>query len=156
MLALGQVNQGFPRQVRIIKTDDFSSVFSFRKRITGDFLVIHYQPNQLNTLRLGVVVAKKFTRLSVERNYMKRVLRELFRLQLPLFRVQGAEEPEMIPTIAFNSGLDIIIRTQKTFTQHDFIVVKQEFNELFNRLHKQSLKLNMSAPEQSVAVKAEP
>lgn len=156
MLALGQVNQGFPRQVRIIKTDDFSSVFSFRKRITGDFLVIHYQPNQLNTLRLGVVVAKKFTRLSVERNYMKRVLRELFRLQLPLFRVQGAEEPEMIPTIAFNSGLDIIIRTQKTFTQHDFIVVKQEFNQLFNRLHKQSLKLNMSAPEQSVAVKAEP
>lgn len=108
---------GFPRRARIIKTDDFSSVFNFRKRISGHFLAIHYQQNQLGWPRLGLAVTKKTTRLSVDRNYMKRILRELFRGQ------QGRIK-----------SLDLIVRAQKTFDSTDFPAVEKEFIELLAKL----------------------
>jgi ribonuclease P protein component len=109
---------GFPRCVRLIKTDDYSSVFNFRKRLTGNFLVIHYQLNALCLPRLGLVVAKKTTRLAVQRNYMKRVLRELFR---------ACDYRDL-------GNVDLIIRTQKTFIPADFPIVEQEFKRLFTQL----------------------
>jgi ribonuclease P protein component len=107
----------FPREVRIIKTDDFSSVFNFRKRIAGRFLVIHYAYNQLNLMRLGLVVAKKTTRLSVNRNYMKRVLRELFRNHK--INLQN---------------IDLVVRPQKTFTSVNYPEIEKEFTELLLNL----------------------
>jgi ribonuclease P protein component len=107
----------FPRKNRLIKTDDFSSVFSFRKRITGQFLVIHYRYNQLGWPRLGLIVAGRITRLSVHRNYMRRVLRELFRAQQHL------------------NSLDLVIRAQKTFTKADYSGIETEFIELLSKLH---------------------
>lgn len=68
------------KQAKMIKTDDFSSVFNFRKRFSLKYLVMHYQPNTLQRARLGLVVGKKTAKLAVSRNYMRRVLREFFRL----------------------------------------------------------------------------
>jgi ribonuclease P protein component len=109
---------GFPRSVRLIKTDDYSSVFNFRKRLTGNFLVVHYRLNASSSPRLGLVVAKKTTRLAVQRNYMKRVLRELFR---------ASNYQDL-------GNVDLIIRTQKTFIPAEFPVVKQEFGRLLAEL----------------------
>lgn len=47
------------KQAKMIKTDDFSSVFNFRKRFSLKYLVMHYQPNTLQRARLGLVVGKK-------------------------------------------------------------------------------------------------
>jgi len=118
-LILGLHNQSFPRQARIIKTDDFSSVFSFRKRISGQFLAIHYQVNQSGRARLGMVVAKKVAKRSVDRNYMRRVLRELFRKQ----QMQIA-------------AFDLVIRVMKPFNHQDFAQMEQEFAELLFRLKR--------------------
>ena len=114
-------NSGFPRRSRIIKTDDFSSVFNFRKRISGQFLSLHYQYNQLGWPRLGLNVGKKTARLSVRRNYMKRVLRELFR---------NSQDGL--------ANLDIIIRAQKSFGPGEYQVIVQEFRELTARLQRQT------------------
>ena len=106
-----------PKQAKLIKTDDFSSVFNLRKRIARVYLVIRYKPNQFNRPRLGLIVAKKTAKLAVNRNYMRRVLRELFRLyqhQLPSF--------------------DLVIQVQKTFLQTDFVLIKQEFEQLMLKL----------------------
>jgi ribonuclease P protein component len=119
-------SQGFPRQARIIKTDDFSSVFSFRKRVSGHFLAIHYQYNTLGRARLGLVVAKKIARRSVDRNYMRRVLREFFRKQ----------QMDIGP-------IDVVLRVQKIFHHQEFETVAQEFNELLFRL-KRSTKKELS------------
>lgn len=134
-------NQGFPKSVRIVKTDDFSSVFSLRKRIHGQFLVLHYATLQNDgslrvgnknlalpkeTIRFAVVNAKKVTKLAVERNYMKRVLRELFRQELPHLKTQVLGEV----------ALDIIVRTQKTFKKQDYKAIKIEFLSLLQRLNK--------------------
>jgi ribonuclease P protein component len=105
------------KQAKIVKTDDFSSVFSLRKRIASPHLVMRYKPNDLNRPRLGLIVGKKTAKLAVWRNYMKRVLRELFRInqhQLP--------------------ALDLVIQVQKPFEKADFLQIKQEFEQLMLKL----------------------
>jgi ribonuclease P protein component len=102
-----------PKQAKLVKTDDYSSVFNFRKRIANKYLVMRYCPNDKNSARLGLIVAKKTAKLAVQRNYMRRVLRELFRLnqhQLP--------------------AVDVVIQVQKVFEKPDFVEVKQAFNDL--------------------------
>lgn len=75
------MEQTFARRYRLTKTDEFSSVFGFRKAIRGKLLMLHYQPRpEGNTeARLGVVVAKKLLKKAVDRNRVKRVVREQFR-----------------------------------------------------------------------------
>jgi ribonuclease P protein component len=105
------------KQAKLVKTDDFSSVFNLRKRIASPYLVLRYRPNALNTPRLGLIVAKKTAKLAVQRNYMRRVLRELFRLN-----------QHNLP------ALDLVIQVQKTFNKPDFMQIKQEFEHLTHKL----------------------
>ncbi len=127
----GMKLQGFPRQVRITKTDEFSSVFSFRKRVSGQFLAIHYQFNQSGRARLGLVVAKKVARKSVDRNYMRRTLRELFRKQQ--IRI---------------AALDLVIRPLKRFDRQQAPLVTDEFSELLIKLAR-TVNKRIDAPLES-------
>ena len=69
---------------RLRKTDEYSSVFAFRRAVKGQYLVVHYRPNELDTARMGVVVAKKLVRRATQRNLVKRIVREGFRLRRAL------------------------------------------------------------------------
>ena len=105
------------RQAKIVKTDDFSSVFNLRKRIASQHLVMRYRLNVANVPRLGLIVSKKTAKLAVQRNYMRRVLRDLFRLnqqQLPI--------------------IDLVIQVQKPFKKPEFTLIKQEFEILLLKL----------------------
>jgi ribonuclease P protein component len=75
------VNQTFARCYRLTKTDEFSSVFGFRRAIRGKLITIHYLPREAEKgeARLGVVVAKKLLKRAVDRNRVKRIIRERFR-----------------------------------------------------------------------------
>lgn len=106
-----------PKQAKLIKTDDFSSVFNLRKRIANKHLVLRYKPNDNTGARLGLIVAKKTAKLAVQRNYMRRVLRELFRLK-----------QHELPAV------DLIIQVQKIFDKPDFFEIKQEFDALCKKL----------------------
>jgi ribonuclease P protein component len=110
-------NLNFPKKLKLIKTDDFSSVFSFRKRVSGHFLAVHYQYNQFGWPRLGLIVSKKTARLSVDRNYMRRVLRELFRTNQHRLK-----------------SVDLVIRTQRFFGPADYPAIAQEFTKLITKL----------------------
>ena len=115
----------FYKNAKLIKTDEFSSVFNFRKRISAKFLAIHYQPNKLARARLGLVVGKKVAKSSVDRNYMRRVLREFFRTQ----------QHEINP-------VDLVVRVQKKFEKEDFVQIKQEFDALIFKIN-QRIHINM-------------
>ncbi len=73
--------QTFARRYRLTKTDEFSSVFGFRKAIRGKLLMLHYQPRAegFTEPRLGLVVGKKLLKKAVDRNRVKRIVREQFR-----------------------------------------------------------------------------
>lgn len=107
----------FPRQAKIVKTDDFSSVFNLRKRIASQHLVMRYRLNEANQPRLGLIVSKKTAKSAVQRNYMRRVLRELFRLNQQNFPV-----------------IDLVIQVQKPFNKLEFKLIKQEFETLLLKL----------------------
>ncbi|QRM18217.1 ribonuclease P protein component [Dechloromonas sp. TW-R-39-2] len=77
------MEQTFARRYRLTKTDEFSSVFGFRRAIRGQLLMLHYQPRaaEFTEARLGVVVGKKLLKRAVDRNKVKRIIREQFRVQ---------------------------------------------------------------------------
>ena len=106
---------------KLIKTDEFSSVFNFRKRIGAKFLAIHYQPNGQEYARLGLVVGKKVAKLAVHRNYMRRVLRELFRIR----------QHEI-------NQVDLVVRVQNKFDRTDFDLITQEFNALITKINQRT------------------
>lgn len=106
--------------VMIRKTDEFSSVFSFRRRFSSAFLVIHYKPHNVVETKVGFVVAKRIAKLAVDRNYMRRVLRELCRQELHIL-----------------NSVDIVIQVKKPFKNSHFLILKQELVMLFDKIqHK--------------------
>jgi ribonuclease P protein component len=111
----------FKKKAKLIKTDEFSSVFNFRKRIFANFLAFHYEPNHLGLSRLGLVVSKKVAKHAVDRNYMRRVLREFFRLQQHAI-----------------NHIDLVVRVQKRFEKKDFIQIKQEFDLLMMKVNQRT------------------
>jgi len=76
----GEGQHDFARARRIVKTDEFSSVFRLRPAQKSAHFVLYTRQNQLPHARLGVVVAKKFAPRAVTRNTIKRVTREAFRV----------------------------------------------------------------------------
>jgi ribonuclease P protein component len=105
---------------KLKKTDEFSSVFSFRKRFYGEWLFANIMPNQQDHHRYGLVVSKRVAKLAVRRNYMKRVLRELLRAQTP-------------DTV---TGYDVVLQVRKAFCQDDFHAVQRDLSLLLARLKK--------------------
>ncbi|WP_040041455.1 ribonuclease P protein component [Noviherbaspirillum autotrophicum] len=73
------MSEAYSRDRRIVKTDDFSSVFRLRPVQRSAHFVLYARRNQLDRARLGVIAAKRFAPRAVTRNTIKRVTRELFR-----------------------------------------------------------------------------
>jgi ribonuclease P protein component len=71
---------GFPKAVRLLKTDEFSSVFRLRPWARSAHFVL-YGRASAQPARLGVVVGKKQAPRAVTRNLVKRLVRETFRLR---------------------------------------------------------------------------
>lgn len=77
----GARSRQYTRAQRIVKTDEFSSVFRLRPAQRTPHFVLYTRPNNLPCARLGIVVAKRLAPRAVTRNAIKRAARELFRQQ---------------------------------------------------------------------------
>jgi ribonuclease P protein component len=71
----------FPPTLRLLRPAEFKAVFDSAAFKIGEsqFLLL-VRPNGMNHPRLGLVIAKKKVRRSVDRNRIKRTVRESFRL----------------------------------------------------------------------------
>jgi ribonuclease P protein component len=107
----------FFSRYKLSKTDEFSSVFSFRRRVNSKYLTVFYMPNSLDHMRIGIVVSKKLARHAVTRNYIKRVMRELFRLNCQSMH-----------------AMDIVVRVNQLFGRHEYHLVEQEFIQTLRKL----------------------
>jgi ribonuclease P protein component len=70
----------FPKAARLLKTDEFSSVFRLRPWARSAHFVLYGRASG-QAARLGVVVGKKQAPRAVTRNLVKRLVREAFRLR---------------------------------------------------------------------------
>lgn len=73
--------RSFPRSSRLLRPAEFQAVFDQTGTKVGDagFLLL-VRANGSDHPRLGLVIAKKKVRRSVDRNRIKRVVRDSFRL----------------------------------------------------------------------------
>ena len=115
----------FARRHRLTKTDEFSSVFGFRRAIRGRLLTLHYQPRPdgQTEARIGIVVGKKVLRRAVDRNKLKRIIREHFRsLQVDL------------------PAVDLVVRLAVKSTRLDGKMLADDFITLLERLPQRRSK----------------
>jgi ribonuclease P protein component len=69
----------FPRSRRLLKPDDYRRVFSEGRRSADSLFLVLAIPSGLSQARLGLAVSKKNSRRAVDRNRIKRLIRESFR-----------------------------------------------------------------------------
>jgi len=81
-----QRDERFPAQHRLNKSSDFRRVFSKGKRTATRLFVIYILPNHLSYSRLGIQVQSKIGS-AVQRNYIKRIVRDTFRKMKDGFRI---------------------------------------------------------------------
>ncbi|PZO92614.1 MAG: ribonuclease P protein component [Haemophilus parainfluenzae] len=102
----------FKKNHRLLKKAEYALVFRQHQALsTKEYLRIYYaQPIKKNSeARIGLVVSKKVAKKAVHRNYMKRALREWFRI-----------ERRLLPPA------DYIFMVKKSFTADEIDKVTRE------------------------------
>lgn len=127
------VDRGFGREKRLLTPRQFKTVFdSPTGRAPGRNVLLLARKNQLEHPRIGLVIGKKSVKLAVERNRLKRVIRESFR------HSQDAL-----------AGWDIVVVARKGLADLDNPELFQQFGKLFKRLARS--KPNQAQTEPGVA-----
>ncbi|MDK4530894.1 ribonuclease P protein component [Kingella kingae] len=104
----------FGKAYRLLKTAEFSAVFALRKQRSRSLIqVLQSADNRLGYARLGLVVGKKVAKRANRRNYMKRVIREWFRLHKSTLPPQ-----------------DFVVRVRVAFDRETVAQARQQLAEL--------------------------
>ena len=75
----------FSKSQRITKKKDFDLIFKKGKVFYSPFFTIRILKNDLNTQRFTVLVSKKVSKKAVDRNKIKRILREAIKKNQKIF-----------------------------------------------------------------------
>ncbi len=70
---------GLPRQARLCRAGDFAALRQASGRFGGRCFSVRYRPNALGHARLGLAISKRVSKRAVDRNRIKRLVRESFR-----------------------------------------------------------------------------
>lgn len=70
---------GLPREARIRRAGDFAAMRNASGRLGGRCFSVRYRENGLQHARLGLAISKRVSKRAVERNRIKRLVRESFR-----------------------------------------------------------------------------
>jgi ribonuclease P protein component len=109
---------GFPKEERLRKRRDLDRVFKEGKAFKGPTFNSYVLSNTLGRPRIGIVVGRKFGG-AVQRNRIKRLLRESYRLNKGLIE----------------AGLDIVL-LPKPGRETNFKLVEEEFKRLVERIRR--------------------
>ena len=105
------------KKYKLLKADEFSSVFNFRKRLNTDHLFIHFAPNNLGYYRLGFIVAKKMENKAFKRNYIRRSIKEIVKHSFDK-----------------NFSVDIVFRLKKSYYKSDFNNVRIDLSRTLTKI----------------------
>jgi ribonuclease P protein component len=70
-----------PKENRLKKDKEFEAVFKGGRTLKGKGVFLRYLINGTDKTKVGFVVSKKISKLAVERNKIKRRMREIIRLK---------------------------------------------------------------------------
>ena len=102
---------GLPREARLRRPGDFAALRTSSGRAGGRCFHLRYRSNELGHARLGLAISKRVSKRAVERNRIKRLLRESFRRirhQLPAIdlMVMAREQAAGVPGPLLLAELD--------------------------------------------------
>ncbi|WP_243040564.1 ribonuclease P protein component [Dyella sedimenti] len=102
---------GLPRETRLRRAGDFAALRHASGRFGGRCFSVRYRPNGLGHPRLGLAISKRVSKHAVERNRIKRLVRESFRrirLELPAvdLMVMAREQTAGLPGPELLAELD--------------------------------------------------
>ncbi len=78
-LRRGPTGAGFPRSARLRRSREYRRVFARPAKSVDDYFTVLARPNEGDTARLGLVIAKRCAPGAVQRTRLKRIVRESFR-----------------------------------------------------------------------------
>ena len=123
----------FPKSHRLLRPADYGKVFDdVQLKVPHRNFLILATPNQLEHARIGLIFSKKNLKLSVQRNRIKRQIRESFRHQTDL------------------PCLDIIVLGRQGLASLDNHTVRAAVDDLLLRLkkkHAQSRQARAPKPQ---------
>ncbi|QJD71858.1 ribonuclease P protein component [Marinobacterium sp. LSUCC0821] len=118
----------YPRQLRLLTGGDFKRVFDKADfKVSDNHLLILARKNKTEQPRIGFVLSKKNIRRAVNRNRIRRIIRESFRLN-----------QHQLPQV------DIVILARKGIDQLENPDVHKLISKSWNRLNKQAFKAQTS------------
>lgn len=107
-------DNAYTHRDRLENASQFNRVFDQATKASSDFFTLLFRENTVGQPRLGVIVAKSRAKRAVDRNTVKRIIRESFRL------------------------------TKTSLPAYDFIVIlKRPIRAIKKAKFKKSLKLQM-------------
>ncbi len=104
----------FKKKEHVRKNNEFKEIFLHGRKISGKYLYIYYYFNQENP-KLGFIVSKK-KRNGVERNKLRRQIREVFRLNKYQLK-----------------NVNIVVGVKKDYKYLEYQVLHDEFLLLLRR-----------------------
>lgn len=107
---------GFGREKRLTQADEFTKVFKEARRKSDGLLTLLYRENSLSHPRLGLAIAKKSLPRAHDRNRIKRLIREQFRLH----------QNEL-------ANVDMVLMCRPAIKTADNPTVIKALNRLFNK-----------------------
>lgn len=76
--------QRFPRAARMLAARDFGALRGNSRRITTRHFLAEFRATEYPSARLGLAISRRVSKRAVQRNRLKRLIRESFRHHLPL------------------------------------------------------------------------
>ena len=73
--------EGFPRRIRLLAAREYQRVFAQPERSSDAFLNVIARSNDQGYARLGLAISRKVAPRACQRNRIKRLIRESFRVE---------------------------------------------------------------------------
>jgi len=102
---------------RLTKREDFSAVYSKGSFLSLDGISIKYAPSRNAETRIGFSVGKNFSKKAVERNRIKRLLRNAARTHVE----------------SLKPGFDIIVIPKPAQEKYEFAKIVTVFEHIFTK-----------------------
>jgi len=93
----------FLKQNRLKRKKDFERIFKKGKSVKQDLFLVKYMENGLELPRIGIVISKKVCPRAVERNLIKRRMREIIRKRIEQL---GSKDIVIIALSGINKNIE--------------------------------------------------
>lgn len=113
--------QTFSFSQRLHQREEFERALQL-KGLSDGWLVLHSEKNATDSERLGIVVSKRVVAKAVDRNRIKRIIREVFRQS----------------SFGGISSLNIVVRVRKSLSDEDAVEFRRTLSRLLIKVRMQA------------------